>query len=145
MEVKANTLIFLCYSEKLPPTVNSNYRFTGKRMYKKTNSWTETFQWLVKQKYQVPIFVEDNLHVLFFWGKDRADVDNRLKSALDAMNQIIYEDDAKIKSLTSIKLGGNRSFLCCVSPLMLEDLIIAANSFSSCIEAKEVIERNYSL
>ena len=145
MEVKANALIFLCYSEKLPPTVNSNYRFTGKRMYKKTNSWAETFQWLVRQKYQVPIFVEDNLHVLFFWGKDRADVDNRLKSALDAMNKIIYEDDAKIRSLTSIKLGGNKSFLCCVSPSTLEDLIIAANSFNSCIEAKEVIERNYSL
>lgn len=146
MEIKANEFLFLCYGKDLPPTVNSNYRSTGKQVYKtaRAKAWEETLQWRVKQAYQnLPIFYEGPFHVIFFWGKNRADIDNRLKSALDAMNRVVYRDDSDIKSLVSIKVGGSRSFLCCVSLVPLGDLFMAADKVNSCAEVREIIERTY--
>lgn len=143
MEIRTNEYLFLCYGKELPPTVNSNYRISGKKIYKKDNSWEESLQWQIKQRYQAPIFREGPLYAFFFWGKDRADIDNRLKTALDAMNHIVYRDDSDIKLLASMKVGGNRDFLCCVSLVMLGDLLLAADSLNSCAEAREIIEGSY--
>jgi len=55
------------------------------------------------------------LHALFCWIGDRADIDNRLKSAMDAMNGVVYSDDSVIASLTALKLSGRKGFFCCVS------------------------------
>jgi len=63
----------------------------------------------------VPLFPSGPLHALFCWVGDRADIDNRLKSAMDAMNGVVYSDDSVIASLAAVKLSGSKGFLCCVS------------------------------
>jgi len=94
------------------------YRAVSSRLYKPVSviRWEEMLQHEVKKMgCGVPLFPSGPLHALFCWIGDRADIDNRLKSAMDAMNGVVYSDDSVIASLTALKLSGRKGFLCCVS------------------------------
>jgi len=118
MEIYLNEKLFACWGDDLPPSVNSMYRAVSSRLYKPVSviRWEEMLQHEVKKMgCGVPLFPSGPLHALFCWIGDRADIDNRLKSAMDAMNGVVYSDDSVIASLTALKLSGRKGFLCCVS------------------------------
>jgi len=118
MEIYLNEKLFACWGDDLPPSVNSMYRAVSSRLYKPVSviRWEEMLQYEVKKMgCGVPLFPSGPLHALLCWIGDRADIDNRLKSAMDAMNGVVYPDDSVIASLTALKLSGRKGFLCCVS------------------------------
>lgn len=118
MNIYLNETLFACWGDDFPPSVNSMYRAAGSRLYKPVSvvRWEEMLQYEVKKTgCGVPLFPSGPLHALFCWIGDRADIDNRLKSAMDAMNGVVYSDDSAVASLTALKLSGRRGFLCCVS------------------------------
>jgi len=118
MEIYLNENLFACWGDDLPPSVNSMSRAESSRLYKPVSviRWEEMLQHEVKKMgCGVPLFPSGPLHALFCWIGDRADIDNRLKSAMDAMNGVVYSDDSVIALLTALKLSGRKGFLCCVS------------------------------
>ncbi len=118
MEIYLNENLFICWRKDLPPSVNSMYRAVSSRLYKPTFvvRWEEMLQYEVKKMgSDIPLFPSGPLHALFCWINDKADIDNRLKSAMDAMNGVVYSDDSVVASLTALKLSGRKGFLCCVS------------------------------
>jgi len=118
MEIYLNEKLFACWGDDLPTSVNSMYRAVSSRLYKPVSviRWEEMLQHEVKKTgREVPLFPSGPLHALFCWIGDRADIDNRLKSAMDAMNGVVYSDDSVIASLTALKLSGRKGFFCCVS------------------------------
>jgi len=113
MEIYLNEKLFACWGDDLPPSVNSMYRAVSSRLYKPVSviRWEEMLQYEVKKMgCGVPLFPSGPLHALFCWIGDRADIDNRLKSAMDAMNGVVYPDDSVIASLAAVKLSEARVF-----------------------------------
>lgn len=118
MKTYFNEILFICFGKELPPSVNSLYRMAGKKLYKpvKAVAWEETFEGKIRAlKKNIPLFTGNELYALFCWWSDRADVDNRLKSSMDAMNGLVYKDDSCLKALLSMKIKGKKGFLFCVS------------------------------
>lgn len=111
--------VFLCFGEELPPSVNGVYRIGKGRIYKpmKVSNWKTAFcDAVAKIGSDIPLFSQGDLYVLFAWWNDKADVDNRLKPALDAMQGTVFFNDNLIKSLLSHKVSDGEGFLFYVSP-----------------------------
>jgi len=92
----------------LPPTVNHAYRRRGgygMYMTKDAKAWKEQAIWECKTYYRKQKPLEDNLAVLIiFMVKSRGkwDIDNRLKSLLDALTGAgIWVDDRQIMHITA--------------------------------------------
>lgn len=139
-----NKTLFVCYGTDSPPSVNTLYRSAGGRLYKPVPvvRWEELLGWQVRQlSDDLPLFKEAPLYALFCWFNDRADIDNRLKTALDAMNSSVYRDDSDIKALISVKLNGEKGFFYCVSSNPFATSISTVMKAKSCEEIKEMIEK----
>ena len=142
MHIKFTDKLFICYGDDFPPTVNSLYRAVSQRLYKPASvlRWEESLQWQIKQACKDLPFFKEPVCAFFCWINDRADIDNRLKSALDAMNGVVYRDDSDIKALVSLKIRGRRGFFCCVSKENF-DFVSRVEQAGSCEEILEMVEK----
>lgn len=88
----------------LPPSVNSYWGFHGHRRFltKKANEFKELAKLAVYQA-NVPKLYEQRLCIyiyLHFADKRKTDIDNRVKSLLDALCQTgLFQDDSQIDEL----------------------------------------------
>ncbi|MGB4027811.1 MAG: RusA family crossover junction endodeoxyribonuclease [Lawsonibacter sp.] len=143
MDVFFNKTHFICCGTTDPPfSVNSLYRTTNGRIYKPVEvaEWEEAFKWQVKSlNKEIPLFKCKDLHAMFCWWNDRADVDNRLKMSMDAMNGVVYEDDSRLRAILSVKLKGKKSFLFCVSKKPFTKGVSSLLKISSAEEMKDII------
>lgn len=89
----------------LPPSINSYWGFHGNRRFltKKANEFKELARIAVKEA-NCPNYYEQRLCIsiyLHFADKRKADIDNRVKSLLDALVQtkMLFNDDSQVDEL----------------------------------------------
>lgn len=103
------TFTFFVEGQPLPkerPRIGKNRAYTPP----KTQAWENTIAWGVRAKMgHLEPFMGDVKVTLVFHrkGKKRADLDNFCKSALDAMNGIVYHDDKQVTRLEAIVIYGS--------------------------------------
>jgi len=98
----AQVYLFLIEGEVVPhPRMTHRSKFVGKQALRYLR-WKEVFGWLVKQQ-----MLERELEILdrpisigiIFWRKRaRGDLKNLIESVEDALNGIVWVDDAQIRS-----------------------------------------------
>lgn len=90
----------------MPPTTNTMYKQVGSRWFvnSKAKSAKEAMAWEARAQFHREPFKDDlRVEVHLCWGtKRKHDVDN-IKSLLDSMTGILWEDDSQIVDLRVTK------------------------------------------
>jgi Holliday junction resolvase RusA-like endonuclease len=89
----------------------------GGRTPERTRSWEETVGWAAKQAYKgEPVSCEVAVSAVFHTRRTRpGDLDNLLKSVLDALNGIVWDDDIRVSKIIARReptSGGPKLDIC---------------------------------
>lgn len=86
----------------LPVSINRAYKSGNGRFYKsqEAKEAQEAMAWEARSQYcGKPLIGPVSIKIAFYWPQIRRDIDSGLKSTLDALTGIIYEDDRQVADL----------------------------------------------